>query len=199
MLTKLLAPPLCVVCCAHAGRAAPVCRGCRAAMRPLPVAEPFAAFAYDGPAGALVRELKFRGRFALADVMGAQLAAHAPPGLLRGVVVPVPVHPAHRRRRGIDHSGALAAAFARRVQLPLADCLSRSGDPRPQVGRGRRARMSGPLGAIAIRDGATAPAAALLVDDVITTGATLAACSAALRSAGTTEVTAIAYARASAR
>jgi predicted amidophosphoribosyltransferase len=217
-LIGLIAPPLCVVCGSDAGRVAPLCRACRAAMRPgsasavgsacvamrpgaggAPSSAPWAAFAYEGPAGALVRELKFRGRTRLADLMAAQIAANAPPELLGGAVVPVPVHPRHRRRRGVDHSRALAVALARRTALPLCDCLVRQGDPRPQVGRGRRARMSGPLGSITVRDGAAAPLRALLVDDVITTGATLAACASALKAAGTAEITPIAYARTTAR
>ena len=213
-LASLVAPALCVACGADAGAAAPLCRECRAWMNgararvdrawtPGPTssgcAAVWAAFAYDGPAGALVRALKFRGRCAVADVMAAQIAALAPPGLLRGTVVPVPVHPRHRRRRGLDHSGALGRALAARTGLAFADCLTRSGDPRPQVGRGRAARVRGPAGSIAVRSGVAVPDAALLVDDVVTTGATLAACVRALANAGTEQISPIAYARTTAR
>src|SRR5215218_3158168 len=179
MLSRILAlvvPPLCVACGADAGRAAPLCRACRAQMLASAhgAGAAWAAFPYDGPAGAMVRALKFRGRVAVADVMAAQLTALAPPQLLRGVVVPVPMHPLHRRHRGVDHAGALARSLAARTGLPLVDCLVRGGDPRPQVGRGRSARMRGPAGAIEPRPGSDTPAAALLIDDVITTGATLA-------------------------
>ncbi|HYZ30202.1 MAG TPA: double zinc ribbon domain-containing protein [Thermoleophilaceae bacterium] len=202
-LIELMLPPLCIACGADAGRAAPVCRACRAQMEataPRGSATPWGAFAYDGPAGALVRALKFGGRVAIADVMAAQIAALAPPELLQGVVVPVPVHPAHSRRRGVDHAAALARALARRSRLPFADCLVRSGDPRPQVGRGRAARVRGPAGAISLRAGWTAPPErVLLVDDVVTTGATLAACAGALREAGSRQITTIVYARTTAR
>jgi predicted amidophosphoribosyltransferase len=199
----LVVPPLCVACGADAGRAAPLCRECRAAMRPLcgsasAGAHPWAAYPYEGPAGTLVRALKFGGRAAIADAMAAQIAALAPPGLLRGAVVPVPVHPAHSRRRGIDHAAALGRALARRAHLPFADCLVRSGDPQPQVGRGRQARIRGPAGSIELRAGADPPPEALLVDDVVTTGATLAACADALRVAGSL-TTPIVYARTTAR
>jgi predicted amidophosphoribosyltransferase len=147
----------------------------------------------------MVRALKFGGREAIAHAMAAQLAALAPPGLLRGVVVPVPVHPLHRRRRGIDHAAALARAFARRTGLELADCLVRTGDPRPQVGRGRRARIHGPAGSIGVRTGTAVPDFALLVDDVVTTGATLASCTSALLNAGSRQVTPVAYARTTGR
>jgi predicted amidophosphoribosyltransferase len=154
-------------------------------------------FAYEGPAGAMVRALKFGGRVAIADTMAAQIVAHAAPK--SGTVVPVPVHPVHRRRRGLDHTGALARAVARRAGLEFGDLLVRSGDPRPQVGRGRRARMRGPAGSIALKPGAQVPPAAVLVDDVVTTGATLAACTTALRVAGCQHITPIAYARTTAR
>jgi predicted amidophosphoribosyltransferase len=114
-------------------------------------------------------------------------------------VVPVPVHPAHARRRGVDHAAALARALARRTGLPFADCLVRSGDPQPQVGRGRQARIRGPAGQVDIRPGVHAPRIALLIDDVITTGATLAACCTTLRVAGCQGIVPIAFARTTAR
>ncbi|MEA2492345.1 MAG: hypothetical protein QOJ29_256 [Thermoleophilaceae bacterium] len=199
MLSKLIAPPLCLACGGDAGRAAPLCRDCRGQLQPARqvAGACFAAFAYEGPAGALVRALKFRGRTAVADAMAAQLVARVPPVLLTGVVVPVPVHPKHRRRRGVDHAHALAAAVARRAGLELSHCLERGGDPLPQVGRGRTARLSGPPGSIRVCG--SAPDTALLVDDVVTTGATLAACAAVLRAAGAREIAAIAYARTTAR
>src|SRR5258705_12756284 len=98
-LISLLAPPLCIACAADAGRAAPLCRECRAALfgapPPLSPAGSWAAFPYDGPAGALVRSLKFGGRVAVADVMAAQLTRRAPEGLLDGALVAVPGHPRH--------------------------------------------------------------------------------------------------------
>jgi predicted amidophosphoribosyltransferase len=199
-LVALVVPRLCVACGADAGRAPPLCRECRARMQPAgQAAAGWAAFAYEGPAGAMVRALKFGGRVRIADAMAAQIAAQAPPELLRGTVVPVPVHPAHRRRRGLDHGAALARSLAQRAGLPFADCLVRGGDPLPQVGRGRRARIRGPAGSIAVRSGVVVPSEVLLVDDVITTGATLGACATALRDSGCPCVTPIAYARTTAR
>lgn len=191
-LVALVVPSLCIACGADAGRAVPLCRGCRSQMGAMP-------FPYEGPAGAMVRALKFGGRIQVADAMAAQIVAHASRELLRGTVVPVPVHRAHQRRRGIDHTAALAQALARRARLGFDACLVRGGDPTPQVGRGRRARIEGPVGSIALRPGATPPGHALLVDDVVTTGATLAACTAALRVAGCQQITRIVYARTTAR
>jgi predicted amidophosphoribosyltransferase len=203
-LISLVAPPLCIACAGDAGRAGPLCRECRAelargARTGGQTGACWAAFPYDGPAGAMVRSLKFGGRIPIAEVMAAQIVAQAPPDLLGGTLVPVPVHAAHRRRRGMAHAYLLAEALGDRTGLAVADCLERVGDPRPQVGRGRRERMAGLAGAIAVRSGAEAPRAALLVDDVVTTGTTIAACGAALRAAGSRCVTAIAYARTGAR
>jgi ComF family protein len=203
-LISLVAPPLCIACAGDAGRAGPLCRECRAelarsARTAGQIGACWAAFPYDGPAGAMVRSLKFGGRIPIAEVMAAQIAAQAPPHLLCGTLVPVPVHAAHRRRRGMAHASLLAEALGDRTGLAVADCLERVGDPRPQVGRGRRERMTGLAGAIALRSGADAPRAALLVDDVVTTGATIAACARALRAAGSRSFQAIAYARTGAR
>jgi ComF family protein len=147
----------------------------------------------------MVRALKFGGRAPVADVMAAQLASHAPPELLAGTLVPVPIHPEHRRRRGLAHAYVLADALSRRTGLPMMDCLERCGDPRPQVGRGRRERMAGVAGAISLRSGSEPPQRVLLVDDVVTTGATIATCAETLRAAGVKRVAAIAYARTAAR
>jgi ComF family protein len=200
-LLQPIAPPLCVACSAHAGAVEPLCASCRGELRWLPPdlasacgVEVWAPLAYEGPARAIVKALKF-GRVArLAEAMAAQIAANAPPHVLAsGALVPVPLHPARLRRRGLNQAERLASATAARTDLAVADCLARSGDRSTQVGRDRRERLRGIAGSVHVRG--VVPTEAILVDDVITTGATLAACAEALRSAGCSRVTAIAYAR----
>jgi predicted amidophosphoribosyltransferase len=154
----------------------------------------WAPLAYDGPARAAVKALKF-GRVArLAETMAAQIAANAPPHTLAsGTLVPVPLHPARLRSRGFNQAERLASAVGARTGLAVTDCLARSGSRGTQVGRDRRERLRGITGSVRVRG--DAPAEAILVDDVVTTGATLAACAEALRAAGACRVTAIAYAR----
>jgi ComF family protein len=200
-LIALVAPPLCWGCGRPAAHDGPLCGACRSALhwldeRPLAIGgvAVWAPVAYEGPARALVGGLKFRGAAGLANQMAAAMLARAPPALLdSATLVPVPLHPARLRRRGFNQADRLAAAMAARSPLPVVRCLSRSGGRTAQVGRGRGDRLAAVRGSLTARG--PAPPRVLLVDDVVTTGATLAACAAALRDAGTREVAAIAYAR----
>ncbi|MBA2579817.1 MAG: ComF family protein [Thermoleophilaceae bacterium] len=197
-----LAPPLCVACGGVAGACEPLCGACRGRLRWLGSGATqvagvnlWAPLAYEGGARALVGALKYRGVLAAAELMAAHMAANAPPDLLaERSLVPVPLHPARRRRRGFNQAERLAGALAKRTDAVVCDCLRRSGSRRAQVGRPRAERLAAIEGAIALRPGVAAPARVLVIDDVVTTGATLAACVGVLRGAGA-DVRAIAYAR----
>jgi ComF family protein len=200
---SLIAPPLCFGCGAPARGGHPLCRRCRGALRWLGEergragsVEVWAPLAYEGPARALVRALKYGGAAGVVETMAAQVVACAPPGLLGdGALVPVPLHAGRRRRRGFNQAERLAAAIERRTGRPRVHCLMRRGPPTAQVGRGRGDRLSLVTGTVGVRRGVPPPRRAVLVDDVVTTGATLRACAEALRAAGTEQVTAVAYAR----
>jgi ComF family protein len=201
-LLSVLAPPLCFACRSHASRE-PLCGRCRAEL-PWLGSAPFscgpvpgwAPLAYEGPARALVRGLKFGGAAGLAEVMAAHVVANAPRGLLEaGALVPVPLHPARRRRRGYNQAELLAAAVGKRCGLPVADCLERTGSRATQVGRRRAERLVAIAGGIVPKPDVAVPRTAILMDDVITTGATISACAEALSRAGADDVLAVAYAR----
>jgi ComF family protein len=193
-----VAPPDCAACGAWAGAAEPLCRVCRSQLQWLggeAVDGVWAPVAYAGPARDVVATLKFRGAVRAADAMAAAIAAGAPPGWLDAgaTLVPVPLHPVRRRGRGFNQAERIARAIARRTGLPVTNVLARAGPRATQMGRGRAERLAGIAGSIA--PVGAAPPRAVLVDDVVTTGATLAACRAALHEGGALEVRAVAYAR----
>jgi predicted amidophosphoribosyltransferase len=216
-LVALVVPPVCAVCgagLAIAGES--LCPACRARLpwltgprcprcalpgpcRPCPARaaaydRAWAPLAYAGTARAVVAALKFRGGLALADLMAAQMTATAPVDLIGdATVVPVPAQRGSRRERGFDQAEWIARSLAGRSARPLARCLRRRGTRHRQVGATRRERLTS--GRIEIQVHGDPPAAAILVDDVYTTGATLNACARALRAAGTQRVAAITYAR----
>jgi predicted amidophosphoribosyltransferase len=188
-LATLVAPPLCSVCAAPCAAVAVLCRSCVRALdlappgvRMLPeVGEIVWAARHDGTARQLIRALKFAERTALAQVAATRIAAAISPRAAPTAVVPVPPAPARHRRRGFDPAGLIACELATLLGVPLVACLARLDGGR-QVGRRRAARISDPP-RIGCREGS--PAGALLVDDVLTTGATLRACATAMRRGGT--------------
>jgi ComF family protein len=198
---SLIAPPLCWACDALARRDEPLCGECRGSLDWLP-SEPvavaavptWAPVAYEGPARALVQALKYRGAKAVAGGMSAQIAARAP-RRLRGAraLAPVPLHPARLRARGFNQAERLARALSARIGVPVVECLVRTGAPGAQVGRGRGDRMAAAAATFTAPE--AAPEGTVLVDDVVTTGATLAACAAAMRATGSEPLGALAYAR----
>ena len=217
-LIALLAPPGCVACgrplasadvrlCGECVRGLPWLRsgcprcglpkhrrrGCPAAAAAFP--RSWAPMAYRGVARRLVAALKFRGALAVADVMAAQMAANLPPELREGIAALVPVASARARRRarGFDPARVLTLALARRLDLPVADCLARRDGASRQVGASRRERREPGRLVVAVRG--SPPPLAILVDDVHTTGATFDASARALTAAGTRVVAAISYAR----
>jgi predicted amidophosphoribosyltransferase len=150
-----------------------------------------AAGAFAGEAREIVHGLKFRRLLGLAE-RAAEAIDRAGGELLDGTVVPVPASPLRWRWRGFDPAEEIALALARRRGLTLSRCLRRRHGPR-QVGRSRRERVGDPP-EVQLRG--RAPRNALLVDDVCTTGATLAACAASLRTGGCERVVAAVVARA---
>lgn len=198
-LLGLVAPPRCAVCAVDCDLRAELCEGCERGLgrlAPCSTAVPgldatWSAAPYEGVARDLVVALKFKARLSLAKRAGAVIAALAPSDLLEGALVPVPPAPARRRWRGFDVAETIAAALGAEAGLPMAPCLRRS-QGRRQVGRPRSERLASPP---RVRLAGPPPAASVLVDDVVTTGATLGACARALRSGGCDRVVALTFAR----
>jgi predicted amidophosphoribosyltransferase len=193
-------PPLCAACGRSCRTRSAICSRCGrrlAAAAPLRGGGPggidcaWSTAAYEGVARELVVALKLRRLLPVADLMAERIAWLAPGDLLSGSIVPVPSGRWRGLRRGFDPAGEIAGALAERVELPLESCLARKGGGR-QVGRPRNRRVGDPPRVYA--RGAV-PGSVLLIDDVLTTGATLTACARALREAGASRVVAITFAR----
>ena len=202
MLAELLAlvvPPCCSLCGRECGLREQLCDGCESGLRglaPCSTAVPgldatWSAVPYEGIARDLVVALKFGARLPLARRAATVIAERAPAGLLEGVIVPVPPAPARRRWRGFDAAEAIAAALSVEAGLPLELCLRRSQGKR-QVGRPRSERLASPP---RVRLAGPPPGAAILVDDVVTTGATIGVCARALRSGGSDRIVSLTFAR----
>lgn len=162
----------------------------------------FAAASYTGAARVLLLSYKERGRVDLAAVLGQALAravaaalVAAAPGGRRPppvLLVPVPTTAAARRRRGVDHVARLAAVAARslahrglRARVSAALRVSRPGAD--QAGLGAAARSRNRSGAFALRTGVPSPRPGeitVVVDDIVTTGATVWEAVRALRAGG---------------
>ncbi|HEX6843791.1 MAG TPA: phosphoribosyltransferase family protein [Actinomycetota bacterium] len=154
-----------------------------------------APFRYRGPARLAIHRLKFSGWRDVAAAIAEAIAAS--PGGLPPVDVVTWVPLARRRlaERGYDQARALAVALGRRLDVPAAALVRRTVATGPQAARSGADRRSAMEGAFVPRR--SAPPRVLLVDDVLTTGATVAACATALRAAGAREVHVAAAARAS--
>jgi predicted amidophosphoribosyltransferase len=200
-LSTALAPPRCAACASPCGPMEALCAGCeRELARATPVIDagpPGVALAvavssFDGVAREIAHGLKFGRRLGLAAVAAGAMLRACPEGDLEGAAVPVPAAPWRWRWRGFDPAEEIALELARLGGLPYRPCLRRGHGPR-QVGRARRARLSDPP---RIQARSSVPRRALVIDDVHTTGATLAACASALRRAGSGRVVALTLARA---
>jgi predicted amidophosphoribosyltransferase len=195
-----LAPPLCAACGRGCRPEVVVCTRCA---RRLAAAEPLGGFGasgldcawssapHEGVARDLVVALKFRHLLPVAELMADRIQWLAPGSLLSGAIVPVPTAPLRAAIRGFDPAAELASALALRAGLPVGTCLRRQGVGR-QVGKRRAQRVGHPP---LISTKGEVPRSVLLIDDVLTTGATLASCARALRSAGAIRVVAITFTR----
>jgi ComF family protein len=168
---------------------------------------------YAPPLSTAIGRFKYEGRADLAPRLAALLEEPLAQRLLTSVagatLVPVPLHPRRLAERGYNQAALLASALANRYELASSPrLLARRRETERQVGKNRNERLANALDAFEVRatgagtgrlNGASAERCrAILVDDVVTTGATVRACAQALRRAGIEPAGVVALARANA-
>jgi ComF family protein len=165
--------------------------------RPPPLDAVCATFLYGFPVDRLLPRLKFHGDLAAGRLLAAAMAATCVDMPRPDALLPLPLARARLRRRGYDQALELARPLARALDIPLLDrVLLRRRDTAPQSTLDAVARRRNLRGAFVVPAGAGLPAQVALVDDVMTTGATLHAAARALRRAGVARVDAWVCARA---
>ena len=191
-----LLPRTCAACRTIVTTPAPVCERCEGALASLPIPEPLmvavdggstllvqALFPFAGSARELVHALKYQNRRDVAPALAQLAAVRFGPELPHATLVPIPLHPRRERTRGYNQSVVLAAAIAEATGARLEPVLIRKRSTRSQTRLGRAARAGNIAGAFALAP-RVAPSdrsrTVILVDDVVTTGATLGAAAATL-------------------
>jgi ComF family protein len=211
-LLELALPPLCASCGAPAPAIAALCTRCDARLPRLapgtaltrvpPLVACCAAVAFEGEMETWIHRFKYprpgwRGLDPAPHGVLRHLAleaARCAPGLRPDCIVPVPLHPRRLRERGFNPAAVLARWIAREHAARFdAGLLRRVRDTPTQTGLGRHARRANVRGAF--RAIVTPPGTVWLIDDVVTTGSTLAECARVLRRAGAHEVVAVCVAR----
>lgn len=161
-----------VMWCIACGRpSGPLCASCVDSLRPghtsvVGNSLAVAPFAHRGAAARLVRLMKYRRLMAAASYLVDAMAELVPPDA--SCLVPVPRAVVRRARYGIDPAGVLAAGLAARTGIPMVEALKGPVWWPQRAGRGRSRRSP-----VRFRNSRTVPVRAVLVDDVLTTGATM--------------------------
>ena len=204
---RAVRPPWCERC----GQPEPLFGGCRlCADWPAALQRVRSAVWLEGGAREAVHALKYAGLARVADDLAAAMSGMVLPGGDGAMLVPVPLGPRRLRQRGYNQSARLAQALGRRWHRPVAELLVRVRDTATQTALTPAARRANVAGAFEVRNaecGMRSPpvlnsalriphSALVLVDDVFTTGATLAEAARALECAGVTAVLAVTFGRA---
>lgn len=176
-----------------------LCGECITAQRPFRLAR--AVGRYEGGLLEVIQRFKYQGKTTLGGILGRLMAGFDDEQLHIGecsLIIPVPLHARRLRDRGFNQSVILARQIAGRHSLPLDfSTLRRTLYTEPQVNLGKEERGPNVRGAFAVTgSGRIRGEKILLVDDVYTTGSTVAECAAVLRKNGAADVSVLTLARA---
>jgi ComF family protein len=200
LLLDAVAPLRCAACDCVADT--PICPGCVGDMTVMPVPPPrrmrhgvaFAGFEFEGSVRSALHRGKYGGDRGALEALGALTAARLEAQGARSrlaipdAVVAVPLGPRRRRQRGYNQSDLIARVLADARRLPLVDGLRRVRDTAPQSARDEDERGTNVAGAFAWTGMPVERARLWLVDDVLTTGATVKAAATVLEAAGATRI-----------
>ena len=174
------------------------CTFCRLGLRGFDAAYSYGA--YESTLRELIHLFKYGGIQTLAGPLGDCLATALPRDQRFDLVVPMPLHWLRRWQRGFNQSALLAKEISRRSGIPLVHCVRRRRPTAPQAGLSNAKRRANVAGAFLVkRNRPVNGLRVLLVDDVMTTGATAGACASALKKAGARHVALLTLARADRR
>jgi ComF family protein len=194
-------PPICDACLPKLDARLDVPPGIAIGL-PSDIPPPLLQLEWCAPFSGLIRralhELKYAGEKRLAVPLGEAVARRWSRTAAGGdLLVHVPVHAERRRKRGYDQAELIARAAASALHIPAAPLLERTRATTAQFDLDREDRATNVTGAFAVRADKPRPSGrwVVLIDDVMTTGATLAACAEALLDAGAIGVSAVTVAR----
>jgi ComF family protein len=171
-----------------------VCAACRSGLQGFDSAASFGF--YEGPLKTLIHLFKYAGMKPLAEPLARYLDRAIPVDAAFDTVVPVPLHWRKRWRRGFNQAALLAEEVARRRGCGVTNALRRIKTTDAQAGLSKTARRRSVQGAFAARKGVDLTGKrVLLIDDVMTTGATANACALALKRSGAKSVSLLTVAR----
>ncbi len=173
------------------------CALCRSGATGFDAAYSFGA--YEGHLRQLIHVFKYERVRTLARPLAEYLAAAYPREQRFGALVPMPLHWRRYWSRGFNQSALLARELGRRLGIPVAPLVRRRRCTEPQAGLTNSRRRLNVAGAFAARGGAARFGRLLLIDDVLTTGATASACARALKRGGAGYVAVLTLARADRR
>jgi ComF family protein len=172
----------------------------RCQRHPPPWQAAWSPFRYGWPLDRLESRFKFSRELAAGRSLVALWQREVRPIELPALIVPVPLHRARLRQRGYNQALELARPLARALGVPLShDLLLRTHPTAAQSELDAPSRRRNVRGAFVVRPNAPLPAHVAVLDDVMTTGATLAECARVLRRAGVARVDVWALARAPVR
>ena len=195
--TPRVEPPFCVRCGGRVDAAnSELCPRCRTGQPEIPRIR--AVFYFEGAIREAIHRFKYDGVIALAQPLGYLMADYwLTHPTQSDMIVPVPLHPQRRRKRGFNQAALLSKELSERVGLATDTVtLVRHRATASQVGLDVEQRRSNVRDAFHCTAGRLANKRVLLIDDVCTTGSTLEACARALWKAGVASVEALTLARA---